>query len=218
MRLQTINLQLVKNLGNYESLRIGAEWTPDSNQTIDEAMAAGMAELNAAADILLGKKNPTPAPAPEKPAAAAAAASAPANDAQKEAEEEQAKEEAAAAAASAAQEPDALDKLNAEREDDKRELVTLQQPSKFNKTLGRIAAGIALEKVFEHFRFDADTLAIIRAMQEGKRVTLAFGDKAFEALVKAVEQKKDIAKICEYLQFADQQTSNAWDLAIKMCN
>lgn len=215
MRLQTINLQIVKNLGNFETLRIGAEWTPDSNQTIDEAMAEGMAELNAAADILLGKKKPAQAPTPEKPAEAAA----PANDAQKEAEEEQAKEEAAAAsAAAAAPESDALDKLNAEREDDKRELVTLQQPSKFNKTLGRIAAGIALEKVFEHFRFDDDTLAIIRAMQEGKRVTLAFGDKAFEALVKAVEQKKEIAKICEYLQFANQQTSEAWDLAIKMCN
>ena len=209
MRLNIINLQIVKNLGNYESLRIGAEWTPDSNQSIDEAMAAGMAELNAAADILLGKKKP--APTPDKPAEAA-----PANDAQKEVEEKQAK--AAAAAAAAAPEPDALDKLNAEREDDKRELVTLQQPSKFNKTLGRIAAGISLEKVFEHFRFDADTLAIIRAMQEGKRVTLAFGDKAFEALVKAVEQKKEIAKICEYLQFADKQTSEAWDLAIKMCN
>lgn len=214
MRLNIINLQIVKNLGNFETLRIGAEWTPDSNQTIDEAMAAGMAELNAAADILLGKKKPAQAPAPEKPAEAAA----PANDAQKEAEEEQAKEEAEAEAAAAAPEPDALDKLNAEREDDKRELVTLQQPSKFNKTLGRIAAGIALEKVFEHFRFDADTLAIIRAMQEGKRVTLAFGDKAFEALVKAVEQKKEIAKICEYLQFADKQTSEAWDLALKMCN
>ena len=216
MRLNIINLQIVKNLGNYETLRIGAEWTPDSNQTLDEAMAAGMAELNAAADVLLGKKKPAQTPAPEKPAEAAA----PANDAQKEAEAEQAKAAAvaAAAAAAAATEPDALDKLNAEREDDKRELVTLQQPSKFNKTLGRIASGIALEKVFEHFRFDADTLSIIRAMQEGKRVTLAFGDKAFEALVKAIEQKKDIAKICEYLQFADQQTSNAWDLALKMCN
>ena len=212
MRINTINLQIVRNLGNYETLRIGSEWTPDSNQTIDEAMAAGMAELNAAADILLGKENPAQAPEPEKPAEAAS----PANDAQKEVEEKQTK--AAAAAAAAAPEPDALDKLNAEREDDKRELVTLQQPSKFNKTLGRIAAGISLEKVFEHFRFDADTLAIIRAMQEGKRVTLAFGDKAFEALVKAVEQKKEIAKICEYLQFADKQTSEAWDLAIKMCN
>lgn len=210
MRLQTINLQIVKNLGNYETLRIGAEWTPDSNQSMDEAMAAGMAELNAAADALLGKKKPAPTPAAQ---AAPAQAAAPANDAQAEAEAEQVKEEAAAEP-----EPDALDKLNAEREDDKRELVTLQQPSKFNKTLGRIAAGISLEKVFEHFRFDADTLAIIRAMQEGKRVTLAFGDKAFEALVKAVEQKKDIAKICEYLQFANQQTSEAWDLAIKMCN
>ena len=212
MRLNIINLQIVKNIGNFETIRIGAEWTPDSNQTIDEAMAAGMAELNAAADILLGKENPAQAPEPEKPAEAAS----PANDAQKEVEEKQTK--AAAAAAAAAPEPDALDKLNAEREDDKRELVTLQQPSKFNKTLGRIAAGISLEKVFEHFRFDADTLAIIRAMQEGKRVTLAFGDKAFEALVKAVEQKKEIAKICEYLQFADKQTSEAWDLAIKMCN
>ena len=212
MRLNIINLQIVKNIGNFESLRIGAEWTPDSNQSIDDAMAEGMAELKAAADILLGKKNPAQAPSPEKPAETAA----PANDAQKEVEEKQAK--ASAAAAAAAPEPDALDKLNAEREDDKRELVTLQQPSKFNKTLGRIAAGISLEKVFEHFRFDADTLAIIRAMQEGKRVTLAFGDKAFEALVKAVEQKKEIAKICEYLQFADNQTSEAWDLAIKMCN
>lgn len=206
MRINTINIQIVKNLGNYETLRIGAEWTPDSNQTINEAMAAGMAELNATADMLIGKKNAAPAaPAATAAQAAQAAPSAPSAP-------------SAPAAPAAEAEPDALDKLNMEKDGDKRELITLSQPTKFNKTLSRMAAGIAVKKVCEHFRFDKDTLAIVRAMLDGKRVTLSFTDDAFAALVAAVEKQKDIAKICEYIQFADEQTASTWQLALNMCN
>lgn len=67
MRINTINLQIVRNLGNYEALRIGAEWTPDGNQTLTDAMQQGMAELNACADVLIKAKVQAPA-APAAPA------------------------------------------------------------------------------------------------------------------------------------------------------
>lgn len=201
MRLNTINLQIVKNLGNYETLRIGAEWTPDSNESIAEAMAKGMEELNATADMLIGKKSAQAqaAPAEKKP-------------------EPKPEPQPSAAPEKKEDEPDALDMLNAGTDGDGRELVTLAQPSKFNKTLGRIMAGVSIEKVCEHFKFDPDTLAIIRAYLEKNRVTLAFGDPAFELLIKAVEAQKDIANICNYIQFADQNTANAWQLALNLCN
>lgn len=76
MRVNTINIQIVRNLGNYETLRIGAEWTPDGNQTLTDAMQQGMAELNACADALIkAKAQPAPAaPAATVPAAPAAPA------------------------------------------------------------------------------------------------------------------------------------------------
>lgn len=211
MRINTINLQIIRNLGNYETLRIGAEWTPDSNQTLADAMAAGMAELNATADMLTGKKNaPAAAAAPAAPQAAA---------------KPEPKAEAAAQAAAAEQpaakaepQPDALDGMNAEKEGDTREMLTLAKAAKFNNVLGRIAAGVEVAKTFDHFRYDHDTLAILRAAVNGTRVTLAFGDNAFTALIKAVEEQKDITNVCGFVQFADQNTANAWDLAVKMCN
>lgn len=213
MRINTINLQIVRNLGNYETLRIGAEWTPDSNQTLADAMAAGMAELNATADMLTGKKNaPAAAPAPAAPAAAA----------KPEPKAEAAAQSAAPAAEQPAEkaepQPDELDGMNAEKEGDTREMLTLAKAAKFNNVLGRIAAGVEVAKTFDHFRYDQDTLAILRAAVNGTRVTLAFGDNAFTALVKAVEEQKDITNVCGFVQFADQNTANAWDLAVKMCN
>lgn len=71
MRINTINIQIVRNLGNYETLRIGAEWTPDGNQTLTDAMQQGMAELNECADALIKAKAQ---PAPAAPAATAATA------------------------------------------------------------------------------------------------------------------------------------------------
>lgn len=207
MRINTINLQIVRNLGNYETLRIGAEWTPDSNQTLADAMAAGMAELNATADMLTGKKS---APAAAAPAAPQAAKPEPKAEAAAQAAEQP--------ASKAEPKPDALDGMNAEKEGDTRELLTLAKAAKFNNLLGRIAAGVEVAKTFDHFRYDQDTLAILRAAVNGTRVTLAFGDDAFTALVKAVEEQKDITNVCGFVQFADQNTANAWDLAVKMCN
>lgn len=204
MRINTINLQIVRNLGNYETLRIGAEWTPDSNQTLADAMAAGMAELNATADMLTGKKT--------APAAAAAPAAKP------EPKAEAAAQASEQPAAKAEPRPDWLDGMNAEKEGDTREMLTLAKAGKFNNVLGRIAAGVEVAKTFDHFRYDQDTLAILRAAVNGTRVTLAFGDNAFAALVKAVEEHKEITNICNAIQFANQGTANAWDMAIKMCN
>lgn len=218
MRINTINLQIVRNLGNYETLRIGAEWTPDSNQTLADAMAAGMAELNATADMLTGKKT-APAAKPANDTIAQAIAEGDAEKAAKELDKALTEKPAAEQPAEKAElQPDALDGMNAEKEGDTREMLTLAKAAKFNNVLGRIAAGVEVAKTFDHFRYDQDTLAILRAAVNGTRVTLAFGDPAFTALVKAVEEQKDITNVCGFVQFADQNTANAWDLAVKMCN
>lgn len=36
--IKTLNLQIVCNIGNYESIRVGAEFTPDGKHTIQENM------------------------------------------------------------------------------------------------------------------------------------------------------------------------------------
>lgn len=218
MRINIINLQVVRNLGNYETLRIGAEWTPDSNQTLADAMAAGMAELNATADMLTGEKT-APAAKPANDTIAQAIAEGDAEKAAKELDKALTEKPAAEQPAEKAElQPDALDGMNAEKEGDTREMLTLAKAAKFNNVLGRIAAGVEVAKTFDHFRYDQDTLAILRAAVNGTRVTLAFDDNAFTALVKAVEEQKDITNVCGFVQFADQNTANAWNLAVKMCN
>lgn len=230
MRINTINLQVVRNLGNYESLRLGAEWTPDSNQTLAEAMTAGLAELNETADILMCKKGSLAVggivPKDATPGLPKGEAVVNEEQAAKLRHEVEAAEKAAAeqAAQQAAQQeavlpaPDALNALNMEREGDTREILTLATAKKFNNVLGRIAAGVEITKVFDHFRFGEDALAILRAAVNDTHVTLAFGDSAFAALIKAIETKKDITNICNYIYLADENATNAWNLAIQMCN
>lgn len=87
---------------------------------------------------------------------------------------------------------------------------------KFNTALGRIAAGVKFETVFEHYRFDADALAILRAFCKGERVTLKSDDSAFPVLIKAIEEKRNIENICKAIQFADKDTAAVWDCACKI--
>ncbi len=62
MKLTTINVQIVRNLGNYESVRLGGEWTIDKENATD-AFAAAEKELLAIADQL----HPKAGAAPQKP-------------------------------------------------------------------------------------------------------------------------------------------------------
>lgn len=54
MKLTTINVQIVRNLGNYESVRLGGEWTIGKESATD-AFAAAERELLAIADQLYPK-------------------------------------------------------------------------------------------------------------------------------------------------------------------
>lgn len=56
MRTNTINLQLVFNLGNYETMRIGAEFTPDSTQDFTSAMKEADKMLREAAAAIRNKQ------------------------------------------------------------------------------------------------------------------------------------------------------------------
>lgn len=53
MKTKTLNLQIVVNLGNYESLRLGAEWTPDNSQDLVAEMHAADLELRKAAAAII---------------------------------------------------------------------------------------------------------------------------------------------------------------------
>lgn len=52
MKAKTINLQLVKNIGNYESVRIGGEWSVEKGDDINECMSKACDELNEAFAVL----------------------------------------------------------------------------------------------------------------------------------------------------------------------
>lgn len=59
MRAKTINLQVVKNLGNYESIRFGGEWELNGENMAD-AFAEALKELNIASGSILVPKTEKP--------------------------------------------------------------------------------------------------------------------------------------------------------------
>lgn len=56
MKAKSINVQIVKNCGNYESIRIGGEWELNG-ESVEQATQAALAELNAAWELC---KKPAP--------------------------------------------------------------------------------------------------------------------------------------------------------------
>lgn len=50
MKAKTINVQIVKNCGNYESIRIGGEWELNG-ESVEQATQAALAELNTAWEL-----------------------------------------------------------------------------------------------------------------------------------------------------------------------
>lgn len=56
MKEKTINVQIVKNLGNYESIRLGGEWELNG-ESVEQATKHALAELNAAWEVC---KKPVP--------------------------------------------------------------------------------------------------------------------------------------------------------------
>lgn len=56
MKAKTINVQIVKNCGNYESIRIGGEWELNG-ESVEQATQEALAELNAAWELC---KRPAP--------------------------------------------------------------------------------------------------------------------------------------------------------------
>lgn len=105
--IKTLNLQIVCNIGNYESIRVGAEFTPDGKHTIQENMQQVDTILRDSVRVILEERANTanqvkpsaqsatllpgaakapaapaaPAPAPaQEPAKPAAKKAAPAND------------------------------------------------------------------------------------------------------------------------------------------
>ena len=178
MRINTINIQIVRNLGNYETLRIGAEWTPDGNQTLTDAMQQGMAELNACADALIkAKAQPAPAapaatapaaPAATAPATAAPAATAPA-ETQKQAEEQFDYEFCKSWQLT----PEIVAQLkNPTAPDGTKKMVVGMESKNLQKTCKRLEAGVELTKALEWIAPDEKAFAVMAlAAKLNKRET-----------------------------------------------
>ena len=56
MKQTTINAQITKNLGNYESLRLGGEWSIDENENPEQAYRSALEQLNQIFDELYHPK------------------------------------------------------------------------------------------------------------------------------------------------------------------
>lgn len=138
MRTNTINLQLVFNLGNYETMRIGAEFTPDSTQDFTSAMKEADKMLREAAAAIMNKQT-EPEQVTEQPAKVV----------------EQAKEPE--------ETPDA-NKIE-KGPDDTRELLTFNS-KKFAQVVKRIEAGVPLATVEQHFRFDKEATKLVAELCE----------------------------------------------------
>ena len=46
MKQTIINAQITKNLGNYESVRLGGEWSIEENENHEQAYRSALAQLN----------------------------------------------------------------------------------------------------------------------------------------------------------------------------
>lgn len=56
MKQTTINAQITKNLGNYESVRLGGEWSIDEIENQEQAYRNALAQLNQIFDELYHQK------------------------------------------------------------------------------------------------------------------------------------------------------------------
>ena len=56
MKQTTINAQITKNLGNYESVRLGGEWSIDESENPEQAYRSALAQLNQVFDELYHPK------------------------------------------------------------------------------------------------------------------------------------------------------------------
>lgn len=169
MRINTINIQIVRNLGNYETLRIGAEWTPDGNQTLTDAMQQGMAELNACADALIKAKAQPASAATAAPAAPVSTAPAAPAETQKPDDEqfdyEFCKEWQLT--------PEIVAQLkNPTAPDGTQKMVVGMDSKNLQKTCKRLEAGVELTKALEWIAPDEKAFAVMAlAAKLNKRET-----------------------------------------------
>ena len=56
MKQTTINVQITKNLGNYESVRLGGEWSIDESENTEKAYKDALSQLNQVFDELYKPK------------------------------------------------------------------------------------------------------------------------------------------------------------------
>ena len=56
MKQEKVEIQITKNLGNYESVRLGGEWSIEENENPEQAYRSALAQLNKVFDELYHTK------------------------------------------------------------------------------------------------------------------------------------------------------------------
>lgn len=206
MKTNTINLQYCVNLGQYNTMRIGAEFTPDEKQTFADAMheadtmlceqiAAMCEQMRVEIPTCYNRTKPSQSRKEIEQAVAAADGTKSANEIS-----------------------DVLVKYNiihASYNPAPRELVTMEQPRKLNTIVKRMQGGVTVDKVFDHYRFDDDALALINAQYTNTPIEVDGLSKMYEALLNAARAGKDIAELLALVRF-DEKTMATWKLAINL--
>lgn len=67
MKVTTINLQIVKNLGNYETMRLGCEVSVEKGESAEQAFLLAKAELQNAFKAIRNEKPQQPVEVSKKP-------------------------------------------------------------------------------------------------------------------------------------------------------
>lgn len=139
MKLTTINVEISRRTGNYETTKIGAEWSISESESESESelfnKAVAIVEKTyhdnylsqSSAPIVTPPQQPQPAPQPQKPAPAPAPAP----------------------VAKAAEQPV------------KKKVLTLQSPE-LSAVTKRIADGVSVEEVLKYYDVDNKMLAVLK--------------------------------------------------------
>lgn len=146
MKPITLNLQIVVNIGNYESLRLGAEWTPESDNTTAEMIAADKQLRETACAIIDARKTP--------------AVVINAND-RKDANGNQIERPQGENKTQVAQQHVESAKVTQMREKAARKPLTLES-KELQPIIKRIESGVKLEKVLEYYEPDEQALNALK--------------------------------------------------------
>lgn len=142
MELKTINVQVVLNLGNYQSLRIGGEWSAEAGLTFEEMSKRCYEELKKGASAIMEQQ--------QQPKEQQQQEETTSEKPEKEAEQRQPE-----------QRP--TEQRQVEQQKTGKEKLTMENTKIVQQIVRRIEQGVKLEKVLEYYEPDENVTKIFEA-------------------------------------------------------